>query len=75
MNHEQLEQELRGAGIALLAVSPHAKDPDVAVVYLHGAMGQWIDSWAVNLIRSIPGVRTAESHVRTPAIVLVWMNP
>jgi hypothetical protein len=74
MNTATLQEELRAAGLITLAVSRHPIDPFVATVYLHGAKGQWVDGYAANLISQIPGVRRVCESVRTPAILLVWME-
>lgn len=74
MNTETLELEMRAAGLVTLAVSSHPSDPTVAVVYLNGPAGQWANGYAVSVIMEIPGVKNATESIRTPAIVLVWMD-
>lgn len=75
MNVDNLLKEIRARGISVLAVAAHPKDRDVAVVYLHGPDGHWIDGHATRIIGLIPGVRNASASVRTPAIVLAWLEP
>lgn len=74
MTPYQLRRELEAAGLIILDVTRHVRDDNVAVVYLHGAAGQWVNGYAVSVAAAVPGVKSAIASLRTPAIILVLLE-
>lgn len=69
-----LQEELRARDLVILDVATHYQDPTVLIVYLHGLSGQYVNGWAKSVVESVPGVRAVAESVRTPAIILAWIE-
>lgn len=74
MNAELLAEHLRARGLIILDVTRHHTQPDVCVIYLHGNAGQHQHSFALDTVRTVPGVRRVVESVKSTAILLAWIE-
>jgi hypothetical protein len=70
-----LSKELKQRGLVILAVGQHHANPEILTVYLHGNAAQWIDGYAQQVVRMVPGVVAVSESVDSPSILLVRVQP
>ncbi len=71
MRADLLRRDLLERGLVLLDVSEDVIEPDVLVVYLHTAAGQWQDGTASRMIRALPDIVSVVASEQSPAILRV----